>query len=517
MPERDNEGLSNPTPEKPADNINSWLQQAQRLIKCGELEQAEAMYRFLIEAGVQSDKVYINLACLCQLKGAFPESLTLLDQALEICPLSTEAHLNIANALEFEGKYDSAVRKIKYVLMLDDSYAEAHHNMGFLLARMGDDTAAAESYNRAIEIKPAYPDAYNNLGNALRAIGDLDGAMTAYNQAINLKPNFVDAHVNRALAILSRGNYEEGWKEYEWRLQRETEKGAARSHSSSDYARWRDASLNPANHILLEGEQGLGDTIQLIRYVKLLRARGHQITVAIQEKLHGILRCSAMDAQLVNPEDLALHNKGCRIPLFSLPGLLHVTPDEPLVTRPYLNSDALLIAKWRSKLESEARPIIAINWQGNPDAERAALKWRSFALEKLAPLANKLQGSLLSLQKGYGSEQLENCSFQDSFVRCQQDINASWDFLDVSAIISNCDLVITSDTCVAHLAGAMGQPTWLLLAKVPDWRWGLDGDSSFWYPSMRLFRQRVNGDWDEVMERVAEAFGEFLADSSSGA
>jgi hypothetical protein len=192
------------------------------------------------------------------------------------------------------------------------------------------------------------------------------------------------------------------------------------------------------------------------------------------------------------------------MPLLSVPRHLEVSPDNPIITEPYIKANDELIAKWESILSVEQRPIIGINWQGNPKTEKTGLRGRSFALEAFFPITDSSQMSLLSLQKGFGSEQLETCSFKEHFVSCQDQINETWAFLDTAAIIANCDLVITSDTSVAHLAGGMGKTTWLLLHKVPDWRWGLEGDTTFWYPSMRLFRQKERGNWDEVMQRVAE-------------
>jgi ADP-heptose:LPS heptosyltransferase len=158
---------------------------------------------------------------------------------------------------------------------------------------------------------------------------------------------------------------------------------------------------------------------------------------------------------------------------------------------------------WRNILAIEQRPIIGINWQGNPNTEKEELRGRSLPLETFAPIANFQNFSLLSLQKGFGSEQLPTCSFRDRFVTCQDQVNEAWDFLETTAIIANCDLVITSDTSVAHLAGGMGKTIWLLLQRVPDWRWGMESDTTFWYPTMRLFRQKELGNWAEVVERVA--------------
>ena len=161
--------------------------------------------------------------------------------------------------------------------------------------------------------------------------------------------------------------------------------------------------------------------------------------------------------------------------------------------------------------ESKDDLIVAINWQGNPSTETNQLRGRSLPLETFSTLASCENVSFLSLQKGFGSEQLESCSYRDKFISCQDQISESWDFLDTGAIIANCNLVVTSDTADAHLAGGMGKETWLLLQYVPDWRWGMEGDTSFWYPSMRIFRQKESGNWSEVLNQVAKELHIFVS------
>ena len=161
--------------------------------------------------------------------------------------------------------------------------------------------------------------------------------------------------------------------------------------------------------------------------------------------------------------------------------------------------------KWKKILSKEKRPIVGINWQGNPTVEKDNLIGRSLPLETFSTIARNNNCKFLSLQKGFGSEQLDHCSFKNKFVECQPQIDTTWDFLENTSIIDNCDLIITSDTSIAHLAGGMGKPTWLLLHHMPDWRWGMEGSSTFWYPSMRLFRQKERHNWQEVMERVSSA------------
>jgi hypothetical protein len=197
---------------------------------------------------------------------------------------------------------------------------------------------------------------------------------------------------------------------------------------------------------------------------------------------------------------------------------LQIRPDRPLITEPYLFTTEAAAARWKQILgadlphehRSEQGCLVGIHWQGNPVAEQAELRGRSLPLEAFSPLAAERACTFLSLQKGFGSEQLDGCSFRDRFDTCQLQVNETWDFVETAAIIAHCDLIITSDSAVAHLAGGMGKRTWLLLHQVPDWRWGLDGERTFWYPSMRLFRQREAGNWSELMQRVAAALGEHL-------
>ena len=187
----------------------------------------------------------------------------------------------------------------------------------------------------------------------------------------------------------------------------------------------------------------------------------------------------------------------------SLPRYLKVRPENPIISNQYIYSTDELKKKWRNILSNETRPIIGINWQGNPNIEKNSQKGRSLSLEMFSTLSEKNDLRFLSLQKGFGSEQLDNCSFKDKFVTCQPIIDLTWDVLENAAIIENCDLIITSDTFIAHLAGGMEKKVWLLLKNIPFWTWGLEGESTFWYPSMKLFRQKERHNWQEVLERVS--------------
>jgi hypothetical protein len=304
--------------------------------------------------------------------------------------------------------------------------------------------------------------------------------------------------------MLLGGDYKNGWEKYEWRTK--IEKNTSKPHALPKCIPWSgETALNQIKQLLLVTEQGLGDTLQFMRYATALRNQGISVLFCAQPELHSLIKTSGIDPSPLTPEQANQVSEGQWIPLLSVPRHLEISPDNPVITEPYIKTTDELITKWAGTLETEERPIIGINWQGNPITEKTGLRGRSLALETFAEIIGSSQITLLSLQKGFGSEQLETCSFKDRFISCQDQVNDTWDFLETAAIIANCDLVITSDTSVAHLAGGMGKATWLLLHKVPDWRWGLEGGTTFWYPSMRLFRQKERGNWIEVMERVAEA------------
>ena len=477
-------------------------QQAVALISQGKLQEAEALYRELIAAGTNNHIVYGNLAAICGMQGRFDELIELLGKTIQLKPNYPDAHNNLGNALKEQGELTAAIAAYKQALALNPNYPDAHNNLGIALKEQGELTAAISCYNTAIQLKPNYPEAHNNLGNALEEKGYLEAAIAAYNTAVELKPNYPEAHWNSSLTMLLGGDYKNGWKQYEWRFKKE--KDASPPHSLPKCSRWNGEALPDKNEqLVMVSEQGLGDTLMFMRYAIALRNQGIAVSLCAQPNLHTLIQASGIDPSPLTPQQGDQVTDGLWIPLLSVPQHLEVSPGNPIITGPYIKTTDELSAKWKGILSAAERPIIGINWQGNPKAEKTGLRGRSLQLEAFAPIASSSQSSLLSLQKGFGSEQLQTCSFKDCFVSCQDQINDTWDFLETAAIIANCDLVITSDTSVAHLAGGMGKTTWLLLKKVPEWRWGLAGDTSFWYPSMRLFRQQQRGNWDEVIERVA--------------
>ena len=512
--------------------------QALALIDRGELQEAESIYRELIAAGMANHVTLCNLAAILVMQERWAEGLDFLRKTIDVNPNYPDAHVNLGVALQAQGDLTTAIASYNKALDLNPSYPEAHYNLGIALKEKCEFTAAIVSYKKALQNRPNYPEAYLNLGVVLleqgrlsaavsscrKAVelepswpeahynlgviylenGELTAALFSYAKALELNPIYPEAHWNQALAILLAGDYEKGLDRYEYRFESESISNILCAIPSC--SRWDGKICGSSDKLILVCEQGLGDTLQFMRYVMALRDQGMSVSLCAPTKLHSLIKFSGIDDSPLTPEQGNNITDGQWIPLLSVPRCLQVRPENPIVTEPYIKTSQELIAKWGGILSQEKCHVIGINWQGNPENEKNKIntRERSLHLEAFGPITAHSNVSLLSLQKGFGSEQVETSSFKDRFVRCQDQVNEAWDFLETAAIIANCDLVITSDTAVAHLAGGMGKTIWLLLKKVPEWRWGLEGDTTFWYPSMRLFRQAERGNWDELMERVAD-------------
>ena len=465
------------------------------------------MFRQAVAINPNHPEAHRNLGIALHEQADLEAAVDAYRQALAIQPHDPDTCNKLGNALKDQGDLQAAVDVYQQALAINPDFFVAYNNLGIALKEQGNLQAAIDAYRQALAINPNYPKAYYNLAIALTKQGNLQAAINAYDQALAINPNYADAHWNLSHLQLLFGDYERGWKGYEWRFRA---KKAHQLYLHPQLERWNGNNLAPGEMLIFAHEGGLGDTLQFMRYVLHLNNTGQPASLCTETKLHGLIRASGITTTIYSFEQAKQLTTGKWFPLLSLPGYLQVRPDHPVVDTPYIKAPEQQVGYWQQKLATEQRPIVGINWQGNPKTETISLRGRSLPLESFAPIAEKTTVSLLSLQKGDGAEQLADCSFRHRFVGCQEEINQTWDFVETAAIIANCDLIITSDTAVAHLAAGMGHPTWLLLTTVPDWRWGMTGDTSFWYPSMRLFRQRERGNWAEVMDRVATALQAFV-------
>jgi cytochrome c-type biogenesis protein CcmH/NrfG len=413
-------------------------------------------------------------------------------RAIALAPNRAEAHRNLGSVLREAGRVEEGVSAIREALRLDPNFAEVWASLGLALVEADDPETALTSCQRAIELNPRLVAAHHHHGVALFDLGRRQEALDSYSRALALEPNLADAHKNRALLWLIEGKLTEGWDEYEWRW-----KCAESPPPLFGQPLW-DGSPLAGRTILLHAEQGLGDTIQFVRYATLVRRRGGRVVLLCQPALVSLVRrCEGVEQVVAQGDRLPPFD--LHAPLMSLPRIFGTTLDTIPSDTPYLDVDPRSLERWRDELAGDSLFKVGIAWQGSRLHRRD--RGRSIPLTCFQPLAALPGVQLYSLQTNEGREQIALVDFADRIVDLSPRVDS---FAETAAAIANLDLVISCDTSVAHLAGALGKPAWVAIRLVPDWRWLLDRDDSPWYPTLRLFRQTRRGDWGEVMERVAQ-------------
>jgi tetratricopeptide (TPR) repeat protein len=496
----------------------------------GSLEEALDHFQEAIRLEPEFAEGHSNVATALFHLGKREEAISHYLRAIQLKPNCAEAHCGLGVALAERHELEKAVDHLRQALRFRPNFAEAHvnlatalNNLGGELQRQGKIQEAILHFQEALRHRPELPEAHSSFGSALYCQGRLDEAMTSFEQALRLRPGFSEARKGRALLWLLTGNFERGWPEFEWRW---AQAGFAQRQFSQPI--WDGSELN-GKSILLYAEHGLGDTIQFIRYALLVKQRGGTMIVECQESLmpllasvHGIDRLVAHGADLPDFE--------FRAPLLSLAGIFHATLASLPRDVPYLHAKTALVERWRRKMSGVRSPVsgvkgsvssdsglrtpdsgrflrVGIAWQGNPAYYYD--RQRSIPLENFRRLAQVPGVQIISLQKGQGVEQLQASTWTpDSGLRTPGTLVFNLDettgaFMDTAAIMQNIDLVISSDTAVPHLAGALSVPVWVALPLIPDWRWLLEREDSQWYPTMRLFRQTRFGEWDDVFNRIA--------------
>jgi tetratricopeptide (TPR) repeat protein len=435
------------------------------------------------------------------------EAVASLRTALRLKPGLAEAHGNLGAALLKQGKRDEALACFNEALRLKPDLIDPRLYRAHALWQVGDFDAAEAEAREALRLKPDSADAHNVLGVVHMKAGRVEEAVAAFDRALALKPEYAQAHFNRGLALLLKGDYVRGWPDYDWRWR-------CRDFVTTPVPEggWDGSPLH-GRSILLHAEQGLGDVLQFIRFAPQVKARGGHVVVACPGKLIPLLsRCAGID-QLVDYRALSARCD-VEVPLLSVPGRLGLTLDTVPAEVPYLFGDAELERRRGEELKRFPGLKIGIAWQGNRDYPEDRL--RSVALRQFAPLARE-GVHLISLQIGPGREQIDEEAgcFRVEEVSPRGG-EASWTFLDDAAVMKGLDLVISVDTAVAHLAGGLGVRGWVALAFAAEWRWLLGREDSPWYPTLRLFRQRRPGDWDEVFARMAAGLTKLLARRPEG-
>jgi len=452
----------------------------------------------------------------------YGEALASFERALAIRPQFAEALNARGDTLRALGRDWEALESFRQALALRPDDPRALHGRGVAADRMLRDASSADalcvrghalealgqyevalaSYREALAIRPQHAEALNNVGNALCQLGRIDEAIAAYERVQSFRPGDGEAHFNSSFAFLLKGDYERGWQEYEWRWE------ALRTklpQQATEKPLWLGQDEIAGKTLVVYAEQGFGDAIQMARYVPLLAARGAQVAIACHPALEALLRTvdGVRSVFTSNEPPLAFDY---HIPIMSLPRAFGTTLASIPSQVPYLHAAKPAVAAWRRRLDPLGeRRRIGLVWAGNPKHRRDRV--RSLPVELLAPLLALPGCAFLSLQKGEAAASLARLDARgDSITDYTAELET---FADTAALIEALDLVITVDTAVAHLAGALGKPVWIVLPSAPDWRWMRDREDSPWYPSARLFRQPERSDWSGVVRAVAAALARF--------
>jgi tetratricopeptide (TPR) repeat protein len=463
-------------------------------------KQAQENYERALAIEPHYALAYYNLGICFQKQKKWERAREYYEKALELQPDSTATLMNLGVVFREQKKYKEAAAYYRKVLEVRDDSAEAHCGLADILLNSDVIDEALVHYQRAVALRPDYSEAYSNQGCALGRKNDLDGAQHSFERAVELDPGHVNAHCNLAMLLLSRGNYAEGWKHNEWRYWHKD--GSTWKFSEP---LWTGEPLE-GKRILLHGEQGLGDDLQFLRYLPLVARAGGKVLLAVPVTLRRLVEQMPEISELYVTGDKL---PGCDLqsPLMSLPIGFHTTPETIPAEVPYLTvpEEARRAAEALCWPEKGLR--VGLVWAGNP--HHANDRNRSMKVSDLEPLWKVDGVHLFSLQMGTGAQQVDGTA--GPLIDLTPGVA---DMADTAARIEQLDLVIAVDTSVAHLAGALGKPVWLLVAFTPDWRWFYERTDSPWYPSMRLFRQSTPGDWKTVMENVCAALAEKAAEKS---
>jgi tetratricopeptide (TPR) repeat protein len=428
------------------------------------------------------------------------EALACFEQVLQRAPRNGEALLNRGVALATLERHAEALNDFDAALTLAPAHPDLHYNRGNALLQLNRHAEAIAAFDRTLAAIPAHARAWNNRGNALRARNRNVEAAESFSKALALQKDDADAHFNLALALLTQGELRRGFEHYEWRWKR-----SGMTDTRRDYGRALWLGEFPLGHktILLHAEQGLGDTIQFARYAPLLARAGARVVLEVQPELktllaglEGVASCHARG------ESLPAFDVHC--PLGSLPLACKTEAANIPAEIPYLRADEQHLAKWRPALKGLAGKRVALSWAGH--ARHANDCNRSMDLALLAPLLALDGVSFVSIQRELRGNDADVLARTPNVRHLGGELA---DMADTAAVVTLADLTLTVDTSVAHLAGSLGRPLWLMLPFAPDWRWTLNGENSPWYPQARLLRQKAVGDWPSIVATLRDALVEF--------
>ena len=459
------------------------------LQKQGKLEESIQAYQKAIQIQPNHVEALFCLGVAFKERDRLEESIQAYQKAIAVRSDFAEAYNNLGNVFQEQGKLEESIQAYQKAIQIQPDYADTYYNLGNVLQKQGKLEESIQAYQKAIQIQPNHVDAYNDLGVIFKEKRQLDKSIQAFQKSIRLNSNFAQAHENLGMLLLLKGDFLNGWKEYEWRW-RSVQKSQKR-----DFKRplWDGTPLD-GKSILVYAEQGFGDTIQFIRYIELLPDTGTIIIFACQPELKRLFKSiDRIDALVTKGE--VISDFDVHIPLLSLPYIFNTTLDSIPSQTPYLYSD--INSDFAFILDNEDHFKVGIVWAGS--STHVNDRNRSVNLNQFKELLSIEGCEFFSLQVGLHRADIS----QNGYDYIIKDLGKMFnDFRDTASAILQLDLVISVDTSVAHLAGALGKEVWTLLPFVPDWRWMFDRSDSPWYPSMTLFRQKKVGNWGDVFQQL---------------
>jgi tetratricopeptide (TPR) repeat protein len=478
-----------------ADDMESLRGLGNLLVKQGRPDEGRPLLRRVFDRMGDKVDAHIDYAQALAASGIFIDARQVLQAALTIWPDSAELHFNLGLIHGECGDKQFAEEAVREALELDPNLYLARNYWGILLEKRGQAAEAEACYRQVILQAPDFAEAYNNLANLLMGRLELKPAEELYRRAIELKTDFAEAHHNLGLLLLLTERYEEGWSGYRWRWNTPDGKPHVRAF---DRPEWQGQDL-VGKRLLVHAEQGFGDTIQFVRYMSKLAQSGATVIFESPPALVRVLQgVPGIDMLFKRGEPIPEYD--WHVPLLNIPGLVGTCAHSILSSIPYLVAERELVSKWSERLAvcDPTKYRVGIVWAGNP--KHAKDRERSISPNELQQLSNVGNVHWINLYKAPKGAVRQSAA-PLSMIDWTEDLT---DYADTAALIAGLDLVISVDTSVAHLAGALGKPVWILLPYVPDWRWMLERRTSAWYPSATLYRQTLPGGWNSVLSNVAQ-------------
>jgi Flp pilus assembly protein TadD len=474
------------------------------LIKLNKINEAISEFRKAIRLQCNFKEAYNNFGLALKKKGELENAVAAYEKAISIDPKYAEAFSNLGILLIEQNRVNEALENLQKAVNLVTNSAEFHNNLGIAFNRLGRFEEAVAACEKAIAIRSNYVEAHNNLGTALMELGQFTEANAAFEKAIEIETECAQAHHNRALVLLLTAQFEKGWEEYEWRWRHDGFSTPLRPFSQ----KWWDGSTNGVTKLLIWAEQGIGDEVQFSGLIRHIISRGIKVVVECDQRLVPILSRSFPETVVVgrtNPPATLLKNPSIshQIPMASIPRALGLSPNSMPFQEPFLIPDERERDRIRSEYKCQGDTLlVGISFRSGNKQEGQK---RSIGLEQWGPIFNVPGVRFVNLQYGECSKELEvvNNRFAVNILE-DKNINPLMDLESFTAQVAAMDLIISVDNSTVHFAGALGVKVWTMLPTVPDWRWGLVGDKTRWYPTMRLFRQAEAGKWEPVIARIAE-------------